>query len=287
LELFNDKSLEIFFSQRTSWLVLMDMLYEAKRYDDVLKVMDSVSLSVRALQDKNKDRKFSSSSDSQDSEDYMYPLDCVTLTAASCYHLNTSKSLQYMVDLLKQIKSVKCIVTMRTAVYCAMLALKQDKADMALEMLAASDLPINRRAPLAYVNTKAMIYVKLGRLSDAVQLLRSVLERDEPDHVSRGDEIFEDVLTSVKSAVQSTDDKELKRHIEVIERSLQKDGHIAKQTFDQYLSRTILRNRRVQDGFKQRDRSLPSSMGGREQGQGQQRYQRQGRPGRPGILDRQ
>jgi len=287
LELFNDKSLEIFFSQRTSWLVLMDMLYEAKRYDDVLKVMDSVSLSVRALQDKNKDRKFSSSSDSQDSEDYMYPLDCVTLTAASCYHLNTSKSLQYMVDLLKQIKSVKCIVTMRTAVYCAMLALKQDKADMALEMLAASDLPINRRAPLAYVNTKAMIYVKLGRLSDAVQLLRSVLERDEPDHVSRGDEIFEDVLTSVKSAVQSTDDKELKRHIEVIERSLQKDGHIAKQTFDQYLSRTILRNRRVQDGFKQRDRSLPSGMGSREQGQGQQRYQRQGRPGRPGILDRQ
>jgi len=61
-------------------------------------------------------------------------------------------------------------------------------------------------------------------------------------------------LRSLKEAVQKHGDKELQHKLDTVERALRQGGHIAQQKLDEYLNRPILRQRKFQDGYKQRDR---------------------------------
>ena len=42
---------------------------------------------------------------------------------------------------------------------------------------------------------QTLVYTKLARIEDAVQMLKAVISADTPDHVSAGSEVFQDIVS--------------------------------------------------------------------------------------------
>ena len=43
---------------------------------------------------------------------------------------------------------------------------------------------------------QTLVYARLGRIEDAVQMLKAVIAEDTPDHVSAGSEIFQYIVSA-------------------------------------------------------------------------------------------
>jgi len=51
---------------------------------------------------------------------------------------------------------------------------------------------------LVFCSIQALVYVGLGRIEEAIQILNSIVQRDVPEHVTvRGDEIFDEVVSFI------------------------------------------------------------------------------------------
>jgi pentatricopeptide repeat domain-containing protein 2 len=155
-QLFTDKGLSGFFDQMSSFVILMDLLYDSKRYGQVLEVMDIV-----------KDKQLGG---------FKYPMDCVTLAVASCYQLNTPESFKKLTSLIKDTGGAVGSVSLRSSIYASMLALTQGKPDVALELLSIVTIRPGLPTPVAYVNVKALTFAALGRVDDAIQTLRTIVD---------------------------------------------------------------------------------------------------------------
>ena len=42
---------------------------------------------------------------------------------------------------------------------------------------------------------QTLVYTKLGRLEDAVQMLKTIIAADVPDHVATGNEVFQEIVS--------------------------------------------------------------------------------------------
>ncbi|KAI0208147.1 Pentatricopeptide repeat-containing protein 2, mitochondrial [Lamellibrachia satsuma] len=246
LALFNDESLKGFFSQMSSYVVIMDLMFENQMYDDILKMMSFVS--------------------EQQLGGFKYPMDCVTLSTAACLKLNTPESLEMAVDLLKQCDAVQAMISLRSIIFSTLLALKQNNPSLALEVMSLAKPPSSGKLPLAFTNVKTLVYTKLARIEDAVQMLKAVISADTPDHVSAGSEIFQDILDELQKESEKETNKAVLRDLAAVEKALEQGSHINKESFDEYVLRPIMRKRKMQDGYKARQRSNRS----------QQTYHREG-----------
>ncbi|XP_036357135.1 pentatricopeptide repeat-containing protein 2, mitochondrial isoform X1 [Octopus sinensis] len=229
LKLFESEETRPLFSQVTSYIILMDMLYESKQYDDTLKVFQIVT---------------------ENETNIKYPNDCTTIAFATYYALNTAEALQNCQELLKACLNLKLQVSNRALVFAAMLALKQEQPAIALEMISLRDDSFQ----FVLKNLKALCYAKLNRIEDTLPILRSILQCDSP-YRNRQLKVFPEVVNVIHSAAENHGDPVFKRTLETIELSLRTGGLISDVLLEEFITQRIVRTRQPQNSFKARGRS--------------------------------
>ncbi|CAD7077112.1 unnamed protein product [Hermetia illucens] len=210
LECFKDPQLDGFFDQLISYQLLMDLLFEKGRYQDILNVFDLIK--------------------SRQVQGTKYARHIVVLTMAACYKLNTPQSLEFALNLLRELRELNYVPMRKAAAFAAGLALRQNSPHVALEIVANQ----KDQQYITMRNIKALAYAEMNRPEDALPILRSVLEVDEP--VGKGKRTFiRDVVNKVGESIKKNNRKDLEADFVRIEKFLADQGHISDDSLDTVL----------------------------------------------------
>lgn len=245
LQCFNDPTNSTFFDQLVSAQILLDLLYNHEMYDEMYKVFEKV-------QEKHINMT-------------KFPKYPVVLVLAACYKQNTPKSFEYASKLWSEMALVGSQPLRRAATFFAALALKQGAPHVALESLSSQ-----RQHYVTIRNIKATALADMGRVDDAMLVLKAVLDIDSPDQIDKHT-FFEETVSKVREAVSNSNSKDIHREFESIEKAMKDRGLIENKTLDQLLNAEITMKPRQ----KEQPHGMPTFPGKRFIGQ---RNQLQRRP---------
>ncbi|KAF7268615.1 hypothetical protein GWI33_018305, partial [Rhynchophorus ferrugineus] len=116
LECFKSEELSGIFDQYITYQILLDLLYENQKYDEVLEVTEII-----------KTKQFDGTK---------FPRNVVVLALAACYKLNSKESLEYTLKLWCELNNVGHLPMRRAATFASALALNQGKPEVALEIVS-------------------------------------------------------------------------------------------------------------------------------------------------------
>ncbi|XP_046969904.1 pentatricopeptide repeat-containing protein 2, mitochondrial-like [Vanessa cardui] len=210
---FEDPDNDGFFDQLVSYQILLDLLYNHQMYDKMYDVFERVQ-----------EKQLNMSK---------FPKYPVVLIIAACYKQNTPQSFEYAKKLWGEMISVGSIPLRRTATLMAALALNQGAPHLAMESVA-----LQKQHYITIRNIRVLALAQLGRVDEALPILRGVLDVDRPDQKDKHT-FFEETITKIREAVKMSDNKDVQREYEGIERALQDRQLIDKQTLDQLLTSDI------------------------------------------------
>ncbi|OQV19730.1 putative Pentatricopeptide repeat-containing protein 2, mitochondrial [Hypsibius exemplaris] len=203
LKLIQDPELVSFFDQLTSYHILLDLLYEKKRYSDVEKIYEILLA-----------RPFFTG---------RYPKECLVLIIAALHKQGTPEAYEKCKKLIQSAVAGNANVMRKAVAYAADLALKNNDAAGCLEMLTIAQ----NQSYVTIRNLKALALTRLDRLDDVLPIMRSVLEQDVSYGLKRVyASFFGDVISEVKEAVEKKGDKELSHEFEKIFKSLESANHL-------------------------------------------------------------
>lgn len=215
LKLFKDESLEQngFFDQLISYQLLLDLLYETGRYQDILDTFDIIK--------------------SRQVEGGRYPKHVFVLALAACYKLNTPESLERAIDLFKDSTARGNVPMRKGYTFFAALALQQSKPHITLEVVSN----VRQQTYLTVRTLKVLALADLKRYEDAVPILRSVLEIDNP--MINKQTFPADAIEYLKKSFEGNNNKDLQADFEKVVGFLEKHGHLTNETLDQILCSEI------------------------------------------------
>lgn len=213
LKLFKDPNMEGFFDQLISFQLLLDLLYENKRYDEVLEIFDFIK--------------------SKQIQGGRYPKHSVVLAFAACYKLNTPQSFEYCTKLWKDLAEVGHIPMRKAATFAAGLALEQNSPQIALEILST----IKDQSYVSVRNLKLITYAKLDRPDNAIPILRNSINVDEPVFKKRT--FIKKAIDELKQSIEKNAEKDLEVDFSKIEKTLIQNGQINEDTIEQLLCTEI------------------------------------------------
>lgn len=251
--LMDDKYKE-FFNQERSFLITMDLCWEQGKYQQILDLYDR----FRNLEGRpNK-----------------YPRDVITLVAAACYKLNTPEAFKYCLNLFVEIRESKTRLTRRAISFFSALALKQNDPEVALESLTLVDAPPNSAVLLSI---RIMALASLKRIDDILYIIRNIINRGRP--IERAI-IIAEAVEKVDSAVEASENSELRNDWENIKRALEENKLIQENSLEPIICNPIERTvrndqpfRQGAGGYGQGSRGYGQGAGG--YGQGSNNYDQQ------------
>ncbi|XP_043563739.1 pentatricopeptide repeat-containing protein 2, mitochondrial isoform X1 [Chiloscyllium plagiosum] len=207
-EMVKDQNLKGFFSDSTSFNIVMDMLFMKQRYERALGVL---------LEMKNQGIKFSK--------------DTYTLAFAVCYKMNTEETYKICSMLLEESLARGDFISRHAFCFAVALVIKQNNIVKARSIYSH----------ILHTDSKICLnlHVLLLALSGAQQTLLSVLEstvaNKVPTFVKKLD-ISQEVLTAVCKTLEKN--LELQRRFEDVCDSLQRSGQITALSLDDMLCQT-------------------------------------------------
>ncbi|KAE9530533.1 hypothetical protein AGLY_010995 [Aphis glycines] len=217
LKLFNDPEMDGFFNHLSSYQILMDLLFINGKFDEILTVYKSIQ--ERQLQIAK------------------FPKGVMMLVFAACYKLNTTESFEYACKLWSDQQEAGHSPIRKTITFFAANAINQNSPHIALEVITS----VRNQSYVTLRNIKVVALCDLGRIFDALPLLRSVLSIDQP--MSGGPVIKQtycrDVINLVKSAAEKHNDKELSLELDRILNQLEELNMISETTLDSLLCSEI------------------------------------------------
>lgn len=213
LKLFKDPQMEGFFDQLISFQLLLDMLYENKRYNEVLELFDFIR--------------------SKQVQGARYPKHSVVLAFAACYRLNTPQSFEYCTKLWKDLAEVGHIPMRKAATFAAGLALEQKSPQIALEILST----IKDQGYVSVRNLKLITYAQLDRPDNALPILRNSVNVDEPVFKKRT--FISLAIAELKQSIVKNAEKELEADFNRIEKTLIQNGQINEDSIEHLLCSEI------------------------------------------------
>ncbi|KAJ6643162.1 Pentatricopeptide repeat-containing protein 2, mitochondrial [Pseudolycoriella hygida] len=212
--LFKDPQFDGFFDQLMTYQILVDMLYEAGRYNDVIEVFGIIR--------------------SRQIQGGIFPRHVVTLVFAACYKENTPESFKFMKQLWADLRLVGHTPMRRAVTFAAALALKQNAPDVAMEIVVTA----KQQHYVTVRNIKVLAYTILGRVNDVMPILKAVLQFN--DSVTQEKHTFcKDVIDKVKETMGKCGDKELQQNFNKIEKYLRENGLISENTLENLLTAPI------------------------------------------------
>ncbi|XP_076622378.1 pentatricopeptide repeat-containing protein 2, mitochondrial [Colletes latitarsis] len=180
LTTFNNPALEGFFTQKTSYQILMTLLYNNKMYQDVKNIYEKLL----------------------NSDDHHGLLRfCLVIAMVSCYKQNTPEALEDAIKYWKMVKAMGFRPSPRSTSLLAALALQQNSPQMALEILSTLDKQnfIDCRC------LKILAYIRLKKYVQIIPIIRHVLETD---YSNRKLTFFSDVIYELEDDIKTDKSKE-------------------------------------------------------------------------------
>ncbi|KPJ05730.1 Pentatricopeptide repeat-containing protein 2 [Papilio xuthus] len=228
LKSFEDPENSGFYDQLVSYHILLDLLYSHEMFDDMYRVFEKVQEKQLNM------TKFPK-----------YPL---ILVLAACYKQNTPKSLEYATKIWTEMTSVGTVPVRRAATLFAALALNQGAPHIALESIS-----MQKPHYVTIRNIKAIALAEMGRVDDALPVLKAVMDIDLPEQ-NQKHTFFDETISKVRSCVEKTENKDLQKEFENIEKALRDRDLIDNQTLDSLVTSEINltnRNTRKLQGMPQ------------------------------------
>lgn len=210
LELFMDPKFTTFFNQMTSFMILLDLLYENKMYKEVRDTYDHIKENMLV--------------------NSTHPKLVIPILAMACYQENTAASLEHGLRICEDLSNKGSIPLRRVIATLGALALKQNKPHIALELVALCKT-------LEYVSIRCvriMALADLDRLDDIVLEFQSALKRGIPSKYS----YFSDAITKVIESAKRLNTHEDAEIFELI-KLLKARGYTIDTTLEEHLSLPI------------------------------------------------
>ncbi|XP_054543816.1 pentatricopeptide repeat-containing protein 2, mitochondrial [Talpa occidentalis] len=178
VELIKDQHLRGFFSDSTSFNILMDILFIKGKYKSALEVL---------VEMKNQDVKFSK--------------DTYVLAFAICYKLNSPESFKICTTLREEALIKEEVLSRRASCFAVALALNQNQVAKAASIFSQ----ILKPESIICTNLNLMIYIKSNMLKDLIDILKEATEGNLSRFVKKH-EFSEEVLAKVREKVKDVPD---------------------------------------------------------------------------------
>ncbi|XP_052515151.1 pentatricopeptide repeat-containing protein 2, mitochondrial [Budorcas taxicolor] len=223
VELIKDQHLQGFFSDSTSFNILMDMLFIKGKYKSALEVL---------IEMKNQDLKFNK--------------DTYVLAFAICYKLNSPESFQICTTLREEALIKGEILSRRASCFAVALALNQNQVAKAISIFSQ----IMNPESIICTNLNIMIHIQSNMLETLIDILKDATEGNWSRFVKR--HVFsEEVLVKVREKVK--DVPTLLAKFDELNKKLHTNGQVTAYTLDALLchtpsdrqSHTVLLNKRT------------------------------------------
>ncbi|XP_073933426.1 pentatricopeptide repeat-containing protein 2, mitochondrial isoform X2 [Castor canadensis] len=208
MELIKDQHLKGFFSDSTSFNILMDMLFIKGKYKSALEVL---------IEMKNQDVKFNK--------------DTYVLAFAICYKLNSPESLKICITLREEALIKGDVLSRRATCFAVALALNQNEVGKAVSIFSQ----IMNPESIACCNLNIVIHVQSDMLETLIEILQSAAEGNLSRFVKRY-QFAEEVLTKVREKVKHV--PTLMAKFDEIYGKLQINGQVTTYTLDALLCHT-------------------------------------------------
>ncbi|KAL6432444.1 hypothetical protein ACFW04_006792 [Cataglyphis niger] len=238
LTAFKDPQFENFFDQMISYQILLCLLYKHGRYTEMRDVYDII-----------KTKNLDSSG---------YPRNSLILVMAACYKENTPETLEYALNLWKEMKDKGFTFVRRASTFLTALAINQNSSHIAIEILTS----IREARYIDIRCLKVLAFTDLKRFTEIVPIFRKSLEFDNPNVMK--EKYFKDVIEKLEESMAKENiptDFELYKLITL----LRNNDHILPDTLEDHLvseitvdptKRTQRRLNTYQSNISQRPRSF-------------------------------
>nr|XP_008990203.3 pentatricopeptide repeat-containing protein 2, mitochondrial isoform X1 [Callithrix jacchus] len=174
VELMKDQHLHGFFSDSTSFNILMDMLFIKGKYKSALEVL---------IEMKNQDVKFT--------------VDTYVLAFAICYKLNSPESFKICSTLREEALLKGEILPRRASCFAVALALNQNEVAQAMSIFSQ----IMNPESITCTNLNIILHIQLNMLENVIEILKNATEGNLSKYVKR--QVFsEEVLAKVREKVK-------------------------------------------------------------------------------------
>ncbi|XP_041093189.1 pentatricopeptide repeat-containing protein 2, mitochondrial [Polyodon spathula] len=207
-ELVKDKALKGFFSDSTSFNIVMDMLFIKGYYDSALEVLLDMK-----------------------TQGVTFNKDTCTLASAICYKLNTAESYRICTLILEETQSKGKHVPRHAFFFAIALALKQEDIERARSLY----LQILNTESKVCLNLKVLLLGLSGAMKDLLSFLESSIVADAPAFVKKP-AFSQEVLETVREKME--DSTQLRSRFEDIFAKLHLSGQVTDVTLDIMLCHT-------------------------------------------------
>ncbi|KAM4869142.1 pentatricopeptide repeat-containing protein 2, mitochondrial isoform X1 [Urocitellus parryii] len=209
VELIKDQHLHGFFSDSTSFNILMDMLFIKGKYKNALEVL---------IEMKNQDVKFTK--------------DTYVLAFAICYRLNSPESFKICTTLREEALIKGDVLSRRASCFAVALALNQNQVAKAASIFSQIMNPEN----VTCTNLNIIIHIQSNMLETLIDILTNAAEGNLSIFVKK--RVFsEEVLVKVREKVKD-DAPNLLAKFDEIYGKLHINGQITTYSLDTLLCRT-------------------------------------------------
>lgn len=208
VELIKDQRLRGFFSDSTSFNILMDILFIKGKYKSALEVL---------IEMKNQDVKFSK--------------DTYVLAFAICYKLNSPESFKICTTLREEALIKGEVLSRRASCFAVALALNQNQVEKAISIFSQ----IMKPESIICTNLKIMIHIQSNMLKTLIEILTDATEGNLSRFVKKH-EFSEEVLTKVREKVK--DVPALLARFDELYGKLHINGQVTTYTLDALLCHT-------------------------------------------------
>lgn len=213
LKVYNTAELDGLFDQLSSHLVLMDLLFKNKMYNEIVDLYKVI-----------RDKQLSFGK---------HPKCLMILLFGALYKINTEEAYNYMLTLWKELIEGEHTPLRRVSCFAAALALNCNNPHICLEILSS----VNNQNFIIVRSLKALAYCALGKISDAQATLATILIADIPNAAKHT--YPHDVVSKVKDYVKKENRKEFTLEFSRLEKQLKEHEHICNETLDELLCAEI------------------------------------------------
>lgn len=215
LQCFKATELDGIFDQLITYQILLDLLYENQKYENMLEVFELI---------KNKQI-----------DGIKFAKNVIVLTYAALYKLNTKESLENALKLWSELQEIGHLPMRRATTFCAALAINQGQPGIALEILST----IKNANYTTVRNLKARAMSDLRRIDEVIPILKSILYEDSAS-MGPTQTFNKDVVEHIKHVIEKEGNEEMKLDFNRIEKHFVQQNHISDMTLDEQLCSEIV-----------------------------------------------
>ncbi|XP_003400812.1 pentatricopeptide repeat-containing protein 2, mitochondrial [Bombus terrestris] len=225
---FNNDAIKDSFNYRTSFRILMCLLYKNNMYKEMREIYQKVL----------------------DAEGMEYIGSSVVLIYAACLKENTPEAVEFALDHWKhQQNTMK--PSIRSSALLSYLLIKNNKPELAMEILSA--IPLER--VISIKNLKMLAYIHLGKYIQIIPILKYGTDRDT--NRNKQYYFFSEVIDKLEEKLKTEEVEESKQLSSLIEIARQHDYIQSNCTLEEFILKPMTFSRRYKESSGEQRRYYP------------------------------